>query len=108
MVDYKFVAICRSVSACQRMYASCSRMGQNLTQNHMLYLTSQYAATHKPGVDFPHSGFTGSADYDTDHAVIAEDVGEPNLQSEDFRIVLCFGYLRIGVAARRQIVLVGF
>ena len=50
----------------------------------------------------------GPANDHADHAVVAENVRQPDLQGENLGVVLRRSHFRIGVAARRQVVLVGF
>ena len=49
----------------------------------------------------------GPANDHADHAIVTEDVGQPNLQGKDLGIVLGGGNFRIGIATRGQVVLVG-
>ncbi len=108
VVDDEGVAIGGDVGAGEFGDAEGACVVEDFSKDHVLDFAAEDAAAHEPGVDGPTffcGGFrlirriVGADDDDADHAVVAEDVGETDLKSEDVRIVFCLEDFRFGVAA---------
>ena len=93
------VSAARDITADQPTDAALAGAQEQLPQDHLLDASSKDATAHQPRVDGPASQRLGSADHDADHAVVAEDVGQSNLEGDAVRILFERGDLCFGVSA---------
>src|SRR4051794_5837508 len=80
VVDNQLVAISRLVGTGKFPNAGRASVIQNFAQYHVLHFALEDTTAHLPGIDVPSISFIWLADDDTNHAVVAEDIRQADLQ----------------------------
>ena len=75
----------RAVQAQQPLHPARRQLMRQQVQRCLLHPASQHAAAHQPGIDHRLRA-DGPGDHHGDHAVIAESVGQPQLQPHHVRV----------------------